>query len=351
MKDRREQDDIDSILEWRGDDPFARGRGRSRRRARKDGPEASDGSFDLREAESSELGPNGDGARGAHTSAVGRTSKNASASSQRVESPTLFDGLPGFQAPRAKRRGRRDTLDTLPTTVLDRSEAFRFRDDPESLPFDPRSEASIREAFPDAAVEFPDGAYCRIVHRLGDLSRDPELSGLGNDGLYFDLETCGFHGHPLFLIGIMVRWESSWAVIQLLARDYAEEESILEAFGDHGEVEKAWVSFNGKSFDHPFLRNRALYHRLVLPEPDEHRDLLHAARRVYKGVLPNCKLQTLESVLFQRYRYRDLPGGEIPEAYHDYVRTGEEEDMVRVLRHNREDLVTLARLDVHLRDV
>ena len=141
--------------------------------------------------------------------------------------------------------------------------------------------------------------------------------------------------------GMKVREESIHGVRRHAA-------SAGEVFADVAAEQTPWVSFNGKTFDLPFLRERARFHHLPLPEPREHLDLLHAARRVYKGVLPNCRLQTLESALFARYRYRDLPGDEIPAAYHDYVRTGEEEDMVRILRHNRDDLVTLARLHVHL---
>lgn len=218
---------------------------------------------------------------------------------------------------------------------------------------DPDADRSIRTAFPRAEIDFPQGAFCRIVHPLGPgLEEDPELSRLPARGLLFDLETLGFHGRPLFLIGILYPQAGSeggvWRVVQLLARDYAEEEAILRAFSLVAAEQEPWVSFNGKAFDQPFLRDRARFHHLPLPEPREHLDLLHAARRVYRGVLPNCRLQTLEAALFARYRQRDLPGDEIPAAYHDYVRTGEEDDMVRILRHNRDDLVTLARLHVHL---
>jgi uncharacterized protein YprB with RNaseH-like and TPR domain len=35
-------------------------------------------------------------------------------------------------------------------------------------------------------------------------------------------------------------------------------------------------------------------------------------------------------------------------VYHEFVRTGRLRDVLRVLLHNREDLITLARLHVHL---
>jgi len=178
------------------------------------------------------------------------------------------------------------------------------------------------------------------------------LDRLPRDCLFFDLETLGFLGHPLFLIGLLrhVPRRRRWEVVQLLARDYTEEEAVLEAFAREGRGKLRWVSFNGKSFDLPFLRSRASFYGVRLPEPRLHQDLLPLARRVYRGVLPNCRLQTLEMHLFGRYRLRDLGGAEIPAAYHDFVRTGETEDMARILLHNRDDLISLVRLLAHLEE-
>ena len=75
-----------------------------------------------------------------------------------------------------------------------------------------------------------------------------------------------------------------------------------------------------------------------------HLDLLHACRRVWKEVLPDCRLQTLERHVCRRARADDIPGQMIPDAYHEYVRTDNAWQIVEVLRHNLLDLVTLADL-------
>jgi uncharacterized protein len=211
----------------------------------------------------------------------------------------------------------------------------------------------VQACFPRATCSLPEGAYARIRHPLGEgAAQDPYLSRLNQDALFVDLETLGFLGHPLFLIGLLHRPADSdrWEVLQLLARDYTEEEAVIGAFGGEGRRNRLWVSFNGKSFDLPFLRNRAAYYRTSIPVPEEHLDLLPLARRLYRRVLPDCRLQTLESNLFGRYRHKDLGGAEIPAAYHAFVRTGDPTDMGRILLHNRDDLVSLARLLVHLKD-
>jgi len=206
----------------------------------------------------------------------------------------------------------------------------------------------IRDCFPGALLRVPRERYARIRHPLR-----PGLwaERLRPELLFLDLETLGFLGHPVFLIGCLRRCPggtAGWEVLQLFARDYTEEEAILRAFAGVAAPCSVWVSFNGKSFDVPFLRARAAYYGRRLPNPGEHRDLLHGARRVYRKVLPNCRLQTLESALFGRYRFRDLAGGEIPAAYHTYVRCGNPEQLERILAHNRDDLVSLARLWDHL---
>jgi uncharacterized protein YprB with RNaseH-like and TPR domain len=108
------------------------------------------------------------------------------------------------------------------------------------------------------------------------------------------------------------------------------------------------VSFNGKSFDVPFVRMRAAYNGLACDLPQPHLDLLHASRRVWRRQLPDCKLQTLESHICGRWRTGDIPGSMIPDAYHDFVHTKNAARMVRVLEHNYLDLVTLAEIMVRM---
>jgi uncharacterized protein YprB with RNaseH-like and TPR domain len=172
-----------------------------------------------------------------------------------------------------------------------------------------------------------------------------ELQG---DELFLDVETLGFHGRQIFLVGVVLRDEGRWSIRQLFARDYSEEEGVVDSFVALARDRPVWISFNGKSFDAPFLRTRAAFYRLTLPEPEMHLDLLHGARRIYRRLLPDCRLQTLEARIFGRYRARDLPGREVPGAYHEFVRTGRGEDLRRILIHNRDDLESLVRLHEHL---
>ncbi len=173
----------------------------------------------------------------------------------------------------------------------------------------------------------------------------PGAAGAGPDDLLFlDLETAGLSQTPLFLAGAMLRERGGLVVRQYLARTYAEEAPMLADVLARLQAARVVVTFNGKSFDLPFVRMRAVLHRLPFRWDGPHLDLLYPARRAWRGDLPDCRLQTLERHVCGRVREDDLPGAEIPEAYHAFVRTGDARDLVGILRHNLLDLVTLADL-------
>ena len=162
--------------------------------------------------------------------------------------------------------------------------------------------------------------------------------------LFLDLETTGLTNSPLFLIGIMVWSGQGLEVRQYLARDYAEEAPAVALFAEACAGKRLLVTFNGKSFDLPYVRARALVSGVPFEASPVHFDLLHECRRIWKRALPDCRLQTLEQHVCGRARPADIPGHAIPDAYHDFVRTGNARQLVTILRHNLLDLVTRAEL-------
>jgi uncharacterized protein YprB with RNaseH-like and TPR domain len=158
---------------------------------------------------------------------------------------------------------------------------------------------------------------------------------------FVDIEATGFTpGTPLFLVGLIVIEEDRLRVRQLLARDYTEEGALLFSLWKTFQDVRTVVSFNGKTYDLPYIRDRMVYYGYRLSEV-EHIDLLHEGRRRYKDRLVNCKLQTLERAICGRGRVEDIPGAEIPEAYHNFVRTNNAAEMRDILHHNALDLVTM----------
>ena len=180
------------------------------------------------------------------------------------------------------------------------------------------------------------------------------LSSTPSQVLFLDIETTGLSNSPLFLVGVMYftdadKNEPTFKIDQLFARDYSEEISLLHYINKVFANFAVFATFNGLSFDIPFIRNRMIYHRLN-PEIDHfHFDILHHSRRKWRGQVPNCKLQTLETRICNRRRIGDIPSDLIPDAYHEFVRTGDTLLLKEIFQHNALDLITMAELIVALR--
>ncbi len=176
---------------------------------------------------------------------------------------------------------------------------------------------------------------CKTALRLEDL-------------LFMDIESTGLGCSPLFLVGAM-RWQgTSFEAHQYLARTYAEEAAVLALFSEQLAGKRLLITFNGKSFDVPYLRMRAAANSIAPIDTPAQLDLLHESRKIWKKELPDCKLQTLERRICRRTRTGDIPGHEIAQVYHDFVRTGDAARIKNVLSHNLLDLITLADILVHM---
>jgi uncharacterized protein YprB with RNaseH-like and TPR domain len=199
----------------------------------------------------------------------------------------------------------------------------------------------LNTRFP-SELENRESGLCDRLRR----SVDPEMV-TPQDIVFMDIETTGLSSSPLFLIGIMTWEPGGFQVHQFFARNYAEEAAVIAAFLDRCLSARLLVTFNGKTYDYPYIRNRAAANGVPFTLDLVHVDLLHESRRIWKHELPDCKLQTLESRICGRDRVGDIPGSEIPEAYHNYVRTNNGWQMVNALEHNMLDLVTLADIMTH----
>jgi len=196
------------------------------------------------------------------------------------------------------------------------------------------------------------GRHTALLPFDGDLSGSrPALERFARDDpaatVYLDIETAGLaSAAPVFLVGLLRREGGAFRIRQYFARDYGEEGPLLRALAADLAGFRGIVTFNGKSFDVPYMRDRATLAHVDLAAPPEHLDLLHEARRHLRSTLPDCRLQTIEAALCGRRRAGDIPGAEIAPAYHGFVRTGDPSLMRLVFRHNALDLIALAEIAI-----
>lgn len=170
--------------------------------------------------------------------------------------------------------------------------------------------------------------------------------------LCFDTETTGLAGGTgtrAFMIGA-ADWQGGMLRIrQLTIASTAAEPAMLEAFRGWLAPDTVLVSYNGKCYDAPLLATRYRLARMDNPLAGlAHVDLLYPTRRRYRGVYENCRLATIERRVLRIVREDDLPGSEAPAAWLAYLRGGSAHALRRVLQHNHQDVVSLARLLGHL---
>ncbi|MGB5451262.1 MAG: ribonuclease H-like domain-containing protein [Sedimenticolaceae bacterium] len=231
----------------------------------------------------------------------------------------------------------------------------------------PGTQASLPARFPVLAEAL--GADCEtdglLVRRreytlsgcglkMSDLSSLPEVCDLhAPDWVYIDTETTGLSGgagNLAFMVGA-ARYtdERRLEVRQYVLGSFASEARMLRELFDWVGSDAVLVSYNGKCFDLPLLIGRLRMHRInATPGVSGHLDLMYSVRRAYRRHWPDCRLQTAERRLLGLSRVGDLPGAEAPAAWQSWLREGDTRQLLRVLEHNYQDVVSLALLHQRL---
>lgn len=168
------------------------------------------------------------------------------------------------------------------------------------------------------------------------------------DVLFLDTETTGLSGGVgtiAFQIGVGYFTSSGFVVEQLLMHDYPEEAEMLRLLDGLMKRFTILCTFNGRTFDVPLLKSRFLMNRIADAHfPDVHADVLYPARRLWKLRLKNCRLSNLEEQLLHVQRDDDLPGALVPQTYFQYLKDGDFAPLLKILEHNKQDIVSLAQL-------
>src|SRR3989304_5114976 len=194
------------------------------------------------------------------------------------------------------------------------------------------------------------GVNCQTVCYLS------AAQGLSNfnitETIVLDTETTGLAGgsgtYP-FLVGVGFYDSDRFVLKQFFMRDYGEEKALLSDLAGLLKSFPYLVTYNGKGYDLPLLRTRFILNRIKAPlDFAGHLDLLFPARRIWKQRVKDCSLSNLENKILGMERAIDIPSYLIPQAYFDYLQSGEKEKIGLILEHNASDIISLAALLSHL---
>lgn len=172
-----------------------------------------------------------------------------------------------------------------------------------------------------------------------------------HDLLFLDLETMGlFSGSPIVVVGLAFVHEGTLFIKQWTALSPEAEEHLLHQVITEIKRFRGLVTFNGRSFDWPYLLQRVAYYGMLLDFEPIHFDLLPHARRAFFGKTSDCRLSTLAREVLGLTRKEDIPGELVPTFYNEYLQAPEERIglLAAIVSHNRDDLLEMVRLYEHL---
>jgi uncharacterized protein YprB with RNaseH-like and TPR domain len=160
---------------------------------------------------------------------------------------------------------------------------------------------------------------------------------------FIDIETTGLSrtNNYIYLIGILYynNSKNSWSIKQLFAENKSEEKLILEGFINFINDYDIIITFNGNTFDIPYINQRLI----LLNIPYE--ISMDKSYDIYKIVKENrfyLNLESLKLKSLERYLgiFRDdiYTGKECIKFYFNYVKS---KDLIlrnKILQHNYDDL-------------
>jgi uncharacterized protein YprB with RNaseH-like and TPR domain len=203
-------------------------------------------------------------------------------------------------------------------------------------------------------IQGPTGRFVRIEREAVTIAVDRDrLASLPGQPqpdrplVCLDTETTGLAtaaGTVAFCVGLGWWHGMSFRQVQLLLPDHSDEAALLEELGRHIPPNAWLVTYNGRGFDWPLLVARYRLARRDAPMHDGHLDLLPIVRRLFRHRMPDARLRTAEEFLLGMVRHDDVDGWEIPARYLGFLRGGPAHPLLAVVRHNHEDVRSLARI-------
>ena len=166
--------------------------------------------------------------------------------------------------------------------------------------------------------------------------------------VFYDIETTGFSpkNEQIYLIGVLVPEAGGGRLIQWFAENAADEGNVLKEIGPFLMSDLPLISFNGETFDVPFIRDRAAAWGLTVFADDMKSLDLYKIIRPYKTLfcLEDLKQKTIERAL-SLSREDCFSGGELIQVYRDWQENRSPELLDQLFCHNRDDVAGLGSLD------
>lgn len=162
-------------------------------------------------------------------------------------------------------------------------------------------------------------------------------------GLFFDIETTGFHREreKVYLIGAGYVENEEFKILQWFCED-GNEKDVIKDFLSFSESFIFLIHYNGLSFDLPFIEEKAKKYGFSCTISEKEQVDLYREIRPYKDFfnLSDLKLPTVER-FFLRERNEQENGKSLISVYKKYLQSPSEEKEELLLKHNYYDIIHL----------
>jgi hypothetical protein len=173
--------------------------------------------------------------------------------------------------------------------------------------------------------------------------------------LFVDIETKSlFFETSIIEIGAGYFEGNKFTVKQFTALTDSSEYLVLEEFAKLLPGKKAFVTFNGRTFDIPFIDGRMSYYGGPQTPCDitgmHNFDLLHFSRSCYRREFDSYSLKAMEAQVLGKQREGDIDGAEVQVYFENFVNTQDPQYIEPIIYHNREDIYAMVELMERLFD-
>ncbi|MCT4585735.1 MAG: ribonuclease H-like domain-containing protein [Peptostreptococcaceae bacterium] len=166
--------------------------------------------------------------------------------------------------------------------------------------------------------------------------------------IVLDIETTGLSkiNNKIILIGFLYKKNNQVFITQIFCDEKHEENTLINEFFKLISNYKNIITYNGKSFDLPFIETKALKYLKNKSIYDfTHIDLLDFFRKLKKPLnLDSLKLKSIEK-LYQINRDDLISGKESVLLYEEYLISKDNNLKNFILLHNFEDILYLSKIE------
>lgn len=177
-----------------------------------------------------------------------------------------------------------------------------------------------------------------------NITASKELHNLLKQSVFLDIETTGLSRQfsDIISITILLNEDNVYKIYQIFCQYSVDEPQALKLLKDLIKNKNFIITYNGNSFDIPFLSFKAQKHGVDLKLEDMLKiDLYNYLRQVKNKVdIPDLKLKTAEEY-FKINRTDTLSGEDVTVLYEAYRLEPRNEFSFLIMQHNYEDVLNL----------